>query len=126
MNTHAASRRVRGWRVLLVAAALLTCVASAWSLTIREMRALEKSDPKQGAFYVQYYLIGAVEGAIEMQAQSARGGAKPMFCLNGRKPEPRRAKPMIDAELKRNADVYEADMPLELVVVNALVNTYPC
>ena len=30
------------------------------------------------------------------------------------------------AELQRNAELYELDMPVELVMYNALVNTYPC
>ena len=105
---------------------MLGIAASAWPLSIREMRALEKSDPKQGASYVQYYLIGAVEGAIEAHAQAVRSGAKPQFCLNGRALDPRRAKGLVDAELRRNPGVYEADMPVELVVMNALANSYPC
>lgn len=113
--------RATGLVVVLLAAA-----ASAWPLSIREMRALEKSDPKHGATYLQYYLIGAVEGAIEAHSQATRAGAKPQFCLNGRAPEPRRAKALVDAELRRNPGVYEADMPVELVVMNALVNSYPC
>jgi hypothetical protein len=36
------------------------------------------------------------------------------------------AKPLLDAELKRNADLYEADMPVQLVIANALVNVYTC
>lgn len=126
MGIHSWPVRLRRLLSVLIAGALFLGAASAWPLSIREMRAMEKSDGKQGPIYLQYYLIGAVEGAIEAQAQGTRGGGRPIFCLNGRKPEPRRVKPLIDAELKRNADVYEADMPVELVVVNALANTYPC
>jgi hypothetical protein len=31
-----------------------------------------------------------------------------------------------DTELQRNADVYEADMPVQLVLTNALVTVYGC
>ena len=55
-----------------------------------------------------------------------RSGGKPLFCLNGRKLEPRMAKPLFDAELKRNAGLYEADMPVQLVVLNALSTAYTC
>jgi hypothetical protein len=36
------------------------------------------------------------------------------------------AKNLYITELKRNADLYEADMPVQLVVVNALGTVYPC
>ncbi len=36
------------------------------------------------------------------------------------------AKSLFDTELKRNADVYDADMPAQLVMVNALSTVYPC
>ena len=33
-------------------------------MSIRELRALGQSDAKHGVEYVQYYLIGAMEGAV--------------------------------------------------------------
>ena len=108
-------------------AVLSTLVASAASaMTIRELRALEASDKKQGEAYVNYYLVGVMEGALEAHAHGVRNEAKPQICLNGRKLEPRMAKGLYDTELQRNAGVYEADMPVQLVMVNALGTVYPC
>jgi hypothetical protein len=67
-----------------------------------------------------------MEGALEAHAWAVRAGAKPSMCLNGRRLEPRMAKPLFDGELRRNAGLYEADMPVQLVLVNALVNAYAC
>ncbi len=94
-------------------------------MTIREMRALEKTE-KQGSTYTDYYLVGVMEGALEAHTQAVRGGATPSICLNGRRLEPSMAKNLYTTELKRNADLYEADMPVQLVVVNALGTVYPC
>ena len=130
MNVHGASPVRPGWRaavlircVLLLA---LACSQTAYALSIREMRGLEQSDKKHGITYVQYYLVGAMEGALEANSQSVRAGAKALFCLNGRRLEPRMAKPLFDAELRRNAGVYEADMPVQLVMLNALATSYTC
>lgn len=109
---------------LSVFAALIPTAASAMS--IRELRALEVSEKKQGEAYVNYYLVGVMEGALEVHAQGVRNGAKPQICLNGRKLEPRMAKGLYDTELQRNAGVYEADMPVQLVMVNALGTVYLC
>jgi hypothetical protein len=114
-----------GWGVA-VWLALLAAGQAAHAMTLREMRALEQSDTKQGPLYVNYYLVGVVEGAIEAHAHAVRAGGKARFCVSGRIPEPRRARAIVDAELRRNAHVYEADMPVELVVMNALANIYPC
>ena len=65
-------------------------------------------------------------GALAAHAQAVRSGAAPTICLNGRRLEPFMAKSLFDTELKRNADVYEADMPVQLVMVNALSAVYPC
>lgn len=108
---------------VLMGALCVAGVASAMSL--RELHALEKSD-KRGEDYVQYYLVGAMEGILEAQARAVRAGAKPTICLNGRRLEPRMAKPILDAELKRAEGVYEADMPVTLVMFNALGTAYPC
>lgn len=97
----------------------------AGAMTIREMRALEKTE-KQGSTYSDYYLVGVMEGAVEAQTQAARAGAQPTICLNGRRLEPSMAKNLYTTELKRNADLYEADMPVQMVLVNALSTVYPC
>ena len=112
----------RAAAVLLLVAG---CVASASAMTIREMRALEKTE-KQGSTYTDYYLVGVMEGAVEAHNQAVRDGAKPSICPNGRRLEPSMAKSLYTAELKRNADVYEADFPVQLVLTNALTTVYPC
>ncbi len=94
-------------------------------MTIREMRALEKTE-KQGSTYTDYYLVGVMEGALEAHTQAIRAGASASICLNGRRLEPSMAKNLYTTELKRNADLYEADMPVQLVMVNALGTVYPC
>ncbi len=103
----------------------LGCAASAGAMSLRELRTLEKTE-KQGAHYIEYYLVGVMEGVIEAHAQAVRGGATATICLNGRRLEPRMAKGLYDTELKRNKDVYEADMPVQLVMFNALSTVYPC
>ena len=119
-----------GWRAaVLIRSVLLLALAgsqTAFALSIREMRGLEQSDKKHGIAYVQYYLVGTMEGALEANSQTVRAGAKALFCLNGRRLEPRMAKPLFDAELRRNVGVYEADMPVQLVMLNALATSYTC
>ena len=130
MNLHGESPVRPWWRAAVrIRCVLLLALAysqAAQALSIREMRGLEQSDKKHGITYVQYYLVGAMEGALEANSQSVRAGAKALFCLNGRRLEPRMAKPLFDAELRRNADVYEADMPVQLVMLNALATSYTC
>jgi hypothetical protein len=67
-----------------------------------------------------------LEGSIEAHAQAVRAGAKPLFCVNGRRLEPDMAGPLFDAELQRNKALYEADMPVQLVMANALASAYSC
>ncbi len=115
----------------LLSGAVLACVlavfaSNAGAISIRELRTLELSDKDHGEDYVQYYLVGAMEGALEAQASMVRSGAKPLVCLNGRRLEPRMARPLFEGELKRNAGLYEADMPVQLVLVNALGTAYAC
>ncbi|MCY7308594.1 MAG: hypothetical protein LH632_21155 [Rhodoferax sp.] len=120
-------RKTATWswlRTTLVIAGV--CCESVGAMSIREMRGLEQSDQKNGAIYVRYFLVGAMEGAVEANAQAVRLGAKPLFCLNGRRMEPYMAKPLFDAELRRNVGIYEADMPVQLVLVNALAASYSC
>ena len=103
----------------------LAAVSAAQAMTIREMRALEKTE-KQGSTYTDYYLVGVMEGALEAHTQAVRAGAPASICLNGRRLEPSMAKNLFTTELKRNSDLYEADMPVQLVMVNALGTVYPC
>jgi hypothetical protein len=106
--------------------AIVAMVGTASSaMSIRELRILAKSG-KQGENYVRYYLVGVMEGALEAHAQAVRTGAKPSICLNGRRLEPRMAQSLFDTELKRNAEVYEADMQVQLVLTNALATAYAC
>jgi hypothetical protein len=107
---------------------LLVCIGianTASAMSLRELRTLAKTD-KQGDNYVNYYLVGVMEGALEAHTQDVRNGAKPVICLNGRRLEPRMAKGLFETELQRNAGVYEADMPVPLVLTNALATVYPC
>lgn len=107
--------------------AMLTLVAAqASAMSIRELRALEASDKEHGAVYVQYYLIGVMEGVLEANAHAGRSGGKPTVCLNSRRIEPRTAKSIYDGELRRNAGLYEADMPVELVMRSGLTAAYAC
>lgn len=95
-------------------------------MSIRELRALGNSDRYQGENYVRYYQVGLMEGALEAHSQAVRSGAKPLICLAGRRLEPSMAEGLFDTELTRNAEVYEVDMPAQLVMANALSNVYPC
>jgi hypothetical protein len=113
-------------RVASLLLLVLLAASAAQAMSIRELRALEKSDKKQGENYVRYYLVGAMEGALEAHAHGVRAGAKPAICLNGRRLEPRMAQSLYDTELQRNEGVYEADMPVSLVLTNALSTVYPC
>jgi hypothetical protein len=117
-------------RLLCRAAALCTLLAfiapSANAMSIRELRTLERSDNKQGANYKRYYLVGVVEGVLAGHEQGVRAGAAPTICLNGRRLLPSMAEGLYQTELQRNADLYEADMPVALVVGNALGTVYPC
>jgi len=108
---------------LVLASALLASHANAMSL--RELQALEKTDA-QGENHVRYYLVGVMEGALEAHRQDVRNGAKPAICLKSGSLEPFMARNLFDAELLRNAGVYEADMPVQLVLTNALFHFYAC
>ena len=109
----------------LVLVALLACSAAAQAMTIRELRLLE-SNEKDGKAYASYYLVGVVEGLREAAEAERRAGRKALFCVNGRRLEPAMARTLYQAELTRNADSYEADMPVQLVVSAALRNSYRC
>jgi hypothetical protein len=108
-------------------ALLLACatLSSANAMTLREMHALEKSD-RNGRNYVQYFLVGVMEGMLEAQSRAVRGGGNPLLCINGRRLEPSMALSLFETELKRGAGVYEADMPVQMVLANALTTVYAC
>jgi hypothetical protein len=95
-------------------------------MSIRELRALEKSDIKQGANYKRYYLVGAMEATLAAHDAGVRAGAAPSICLNDRRVEPAMAEGLYQTELKRNNDLYEADMPVQMVMGIALSTVYPC
>ena len=65
-------------------------------------------------------------GTYPEAARAERAGGKPQICINGRRLEPHMAKPLFDAELARNKGLYEADMPVQLVIFNALSTAYSC
>jgi hypothetical protein len=104
----------------------LLLLATANAMSLREMRQLERANPKQGDLYVQYYLIGVLEGIQEANTTLSRSGGKPLFCQNDRRLDVSQAQTIFNTERKRNADLYEADMPVQLVMMNALANTYSC
>ena len=117
------------WRALRMGLGLglgvLACASAAQAMTIREMRTLEAKE-KDGKIYANYYLVGVLEGLREASEAEQRGGQKPLFCINGRRLEPVMARSLYQAELSRNADNYEADMPVQLVLSAALRNSYRC
>jgi hypothetical protein len=108
--------------VLAMSALLLS---GAQAMSLRELRALEATQDG-GELYANYYLVGSMEALLESEAFAVRAGAKPQICVNGRRLEPAMAKDLLDTELRRRADVYEADMPTTLVLRNALKTVYPC
>ena len=67
-----------------------------------------------------------MEGVLEAHAHGVRNGATPTICLNGRRLEPHMAKSLFDTERKRSQELYEADMPAQLVMANALATVYAC
>lgn len=107
---------------ILVCSSLATSVSA---MSLRELRNLEKSS-KQGEHYANYYLVGVMEGVLEANAYGVRNGASPKVCLSGRRLEPRLARSLYETELKRNEGTYEADMAVQLVLVNALTTVYSC
>ena len=100
-------------------------MAAAQAMSIRELRTLEANE-KAGIAYANYYLVGVVEGLREASEAALRAGQKPAFCVEGRRLEPSMARSIYQAEFTRNADLYEADMPVQLVMSTALQNTFRC
>lgn len=103
----------------------LACI-SAHAMSLRQLNALAASDKKNGENFANYYLVGVMEGVLEAHAAAVRDGAKASICLNARRLEPRMARSLYEGELRRNEGVYEADMPVQLVMFNALASAYPC
>ena len=97
----------------------------AQAMSLRELRTLESLE-NQGEQQAQYYLSGLLEGALETNDWNIRQGKEALFCLNGRKLEPEMLHPLLQAELQRNVDLYEAGMPVALVLLNALTGIYTC
>lgn len=105
--------------------ALLALGTGAHAMSIRELRTLEANE-KDGKLYANYYLVGVMEGVREASDAAQRAGQKPAFCIEGRKLEPAMARSLYQSELARNADSYEADMPVQLVLSSALRSSYRC
>ena len=105
--------------------AVLALGTSSHAMSIRELRTLEANE-KDGKLYANYYLVGVMEGLREASEAAQRAGQKPAFCTEGRKLEPAMARSLYQTELSRNADSYEADMPVQLVLSSALRNSYRC
>ncbi|CAN5916814.1 hypothetical protein BH11PSE13_BH11PSE13_03050 [soil metagenome] len=108
-----------------VLALTLVCATAAEAMTIRQFKLLEAND-KNGKAYASYYLVGVMEGLREASEASQREGQKPPFCVENRKLDPEMARSLYQTELQRNAESYEADMPVQLVLSAALRNTYRC
>jgi hypothetical protein len=117
--------RTRWLAQAAVSVMLAGFIGAAPAMSIREFRALEQVE-EQGTVYAQYYLVGLVEGALEASDRAVRQGAKPLFCLNGRRLVPSMALPLYRSELQRNDGLYEADMPVQFVLLSALATVYTC
>ena len=116
-------RRGRIGRLMVLGLTLIATSSGAMSL--RQLSALEKQD-KQGPNYVRYYLVGVMEGLMDGERARSASGAPANICPEGKRMEPAMAHSLFEAERKRNRDMYEADMPVALVMRNALQNAYPC
>lgn len=110
----------------LVLLALQLMSAPAQAMSIRELRTLEAQEAAEGRNRASYYLVGVLEGLREAADAAQRAGLKPAFCVDGRRLEPAMARPLYEGELKRNADLYEADMPVPLVLAAALKSSFRC
>ena len=113
--------RIPVWAVF---ATLALVASNAEAMSLRQLNAVEKIRT-QGVNYANYYLVGVVEGILEAHAQAVRDGASATICIEKRL-EPSAARSLFDAELRRNKDVFEADIPVPLVMENALTTVYPC
>ncbi len=116
---------MKNWRAIVPMLAFAGVMANASAMSLREFRLLDEAKEPMSN-YAQYYLVGLMEGALESNNAAVRQGAKPLFCVNGRRLEPSMAQSLFRAELRRHSDIYEADMPAQLVMVNALASAYTC
>jgi hypothetical protein len=114
-------------RALRIGCALLLGLGATLvqAMSIRELRTLENNE-KDGKLYANYYLVGVMEGLREAGEAVQRDGGKPPFCVQGRRFEPVMARGLYQGELSRNADGYEADMPVQLVMSAALRSAFRC
>lgn len=119
--------RTPGFRVLRFVGTLVLLLGavSAQAMSIRELRTLEANE-KDGKLYANYYLVGVMEGLREAAEAAARESGKAPFCVQGRRFEPAMARGLYQGELARNADSYEADMPVQLVLSAALRTGFRC
>ena len=117
-------RSARYWIGVLALGLTITC-APTQAMSLRQLSALEKQG-KQGAIYTRYYLVGVMEGLMDSEKTRATGPMGARICLADRRMEPSMAYSLFEAERKRNRELYEADMPVALVMRNALQNAYPC
>ena len=113
------------WRALVSMLALVGLIGQASAMNLREFRLLDDAN-EPSSNDAQYDRMGLLEGALEANSIAVRQGAKPLFCINGRRLDPGMAQSLFRAELRRNSDVYEADRPAPLVMVNALASAYTC
>ena len=109
----------------LLAACLALALAPARAMSLRELRALQANE-KDGEAFALYYVVGVMEGLREAADATQRSGQKPPFCVQGRRLEPSMANALFQGELARNKDLYEADMPVALVMSNALAGSFRC
>ena len=112
-------------RAIAVTLALASSCGAASSMSLREFRGLEKQK-SGGLNFANYYLVGVMEGILQAHDTAVRNGAAPHICRDGRRLEPSSARALFDTELRRNRDLYEADMPVPLVMENALSGVYAC
>lgn len=117
------------WRAasqLLLPLLTLGTDMAAHAMSIRELRTLEVREKKDGKVYAEYYLVGVMEGLREASEAAQRNGGKPLFCIGDRRLVPSMARSLYQGELKRHAELYEADMPAQLVMSAALQSAYRC
>jgi len=103
----------------------MSAATGAHAMSIRALRTLEATE-KDGKAFAGYYLVGVLEGLREANDASRGAGQKPLFCVDNRRLEPAMARSLYQGELQRNAESYEADMPVQLVMSAALQNSYRC
>ncbi|MDM0045417.1 hypothetical protein QTH91_13050 [Variovorax dokdonensis] len=119
-------RLLRAMPILVLGGLLLLGAEAAQAMSIRELRTLEADDKDNGKLLASYYLVGVMEGIRYANESAQRRGQKPSFCVEGRRLEPSMARLLYQGEISRHADLYEADMPVQLVMEAALQGSYRC